>query len=73
MSQSFQQELAIYNANLIELLAYAGRYVVIRGQEIQGPFGNLDQAWGAGRACHGAAPFLVKQIGAEAAYAGRAG
>lgn len=69
MTQNFQQELAVYNANLIELLAYAGRYVVIRGQEIQGPFGSLEQAWRAGRMSYGAGPFLVKQIRGDAASA----
>ncbi len=72
MTQSFQQELAVYNANLIELLAYTGRYVVIRGQEIQGPFGTVDQAWRAGRTSYGTSPFLVKQIQGETAFAGRA-
>lgn len=73
MSPNFLQELAVYNANLIELLACAGRYVVIRGEEILGPFDALDQAGAAGRARHGAGPFLVKQIGAEATSAGQAG
>ena len=72
MTQNFQQELAVYNANLIELLAYAGRYVVIRGEEIQGPFGSLEQAWRAGRTTYGAGPFLVKQIQGETAFPGQA-
>ncbi len=38
MTQDFRQERAVYHANLIELLPYAGQFVVIRGQEIQGPF-----------------------------------
>lgn len=73
MTSDFQRELAVYNASLIDLLAYAGRYVVIRGPEIQGPFASLDQAWRAGRTRHGAGPFLVKQIGAEPSPAGRTG
>jgi hypothetical protein len=72
MTQNFQQEMAVYNANLIELLVYAGKYVVIRGQEIHGPFGSLEQAWGAGRLSYGTGSFLVKQIQGEAALSGRA-
>jgi hypothetical protein len=72
MTQNFQQELAVYNANLIELLAYAERYIVIRGQDIQGPFASLEQAWRSGRVSYGAGPFLVKQIRGETAPAGRA-
>lgn len=72
MTQNFRQELAVYNANLIELLAYAGRYVVIRGPEIRGPFGTLEQAGRAGRVTFGASPFLVKQIQGETAFSGRA-
>ncbi len=73
MIQSFHQELAVYHANLIELLPYAGRFVVIRGQEIRGPFDTPEQAWQAGRRRYGMAPFLVKQIHAGAAFTGRAG
>jgi hypothetical protein len=69
MAQDFPQELAVYNANLIELLAYPGRFVVIRGHEIHGPFASLDQAWRAGRLRYGAVPFLVKQIQGDTAAA----
>ena len=69
MSPDFRREIAVYNANLIELLACAGRYVVIRGEEILGPFGAIEQAWATGRAQYGTSPFLVKQIGAEASAA----
>ena len=70
MAQNFHQELAVYNANLIELLAYTGRFVVIRGQEILGPFASLEQARSAGRSSHGTVPFLVKQIRGDTALAG---
>jgi hypothetical protein len=73
MTQDFQQELAVYHANLIELLPYAGRFVVIRGQEIQGPFNSPEHAWQTGHRQYGRAPFLVKQIHSESAFAGRAG
>jgi hypothetical protein len=73
MTPNFQQELAVYNANLIELLPYAGRFVVIREQEIRGPFNNLEQAGQAGRRRYGTAPFLVKQIQGETAFMVRAG
>lgn len=58
----FQKELAVYNANLIDLMAYVGRSVVICGEEIRGPYDTPEQARQAGRARYGATPFLVKQI-----------
>jgi hypothetical protein len=73
MPATFQQELAVYNANLIELLAYTGRFVMIRGQEIQGPFDTPEQARQAGRLRHGAAAFLVKQVHGGFGFASRAG
>jgi hypothetical protein len=73
MTQTFEQELAVYHANLIELLPYAGRFVLIRGEEIQGPFSGPEQAWQAGCRLYGRAPFLVKQIRSESALTGRAG
>ncbi len=73
MNRTFRQELAVYNANLIELLPSAGRFVLIRGQEIHGPFSGPEQAWQAGRRLYGRAPFLVKQIRSESTLTGRAG
>ncbi len=72
MPATFQQELAVYHANLIELLAYTGRFVVIRGREIQGPFDSPEQAQRAGQMRHGTGEFLVKRIHGEAVLAGRA-
>ncbi len=69
MSNDFRREIAVYNANLIELLAYAGCYVVIRGEEIVGPFVAIEQAWATGRARYGSSPFLVQRVGAEASAA----
>jgi hypothetical protein len=63
MPVTFQQELAVYT----------GRFVVIRGEEIQGPFDTPEQAWRAGRLRHGAAAFLVKQVHGETGFASRAG
>jgi hypothetical protein len=67
MTPTFHEELAVYYANLIDLLAYAGRYVTIRGKDIQGPFESLEQASRVGRIQYGAGPFLVKQILGEPA------
>ncbi len=70
MTPSFHHELAVYNAHLIDLLAYAGRYVTIRGKYIQGPFENPEQARRFGQVRNGAGPFLVQQIHREAPFAG---
>ena len=72
MTQDFQQEMAVYNANVIELLAYAGKYVVIRGDPIRGPFASIEHAWRTGRAIYGPEPFLVKQVRGGATFTGRA-
>jgi hypothetical protein len=69
MTPTFHEELAVYNANLFDLLAYAGRSVTIRGSEIQGPFESPGQAWRAGRAWFGARPFLVTQIHGDRPHA----
>ncbi len=54
--------LSVYEANLIELLANEGKYVVICGEEIEGAFESYDDALEAGYRKYGLTPFLVKQI-----------
>ncbi len=59
---AFEKELSVHHANLIELLANEGKYVVICGDEINGVFDSYDEALGAGYQKYGLTPFLAKQI-----------
>ena len=58
----FEKELAVYDAHLIDLLSSEGKYVVILGDEISGPFETFDEALDVGYEKHGLAPFMVKPI-----------
>jgi hypothetical protein len=59
---ALEKELSVYHAHLIELLANEGMYVLIHGDEINGPFETYEGALGAGYEKYGLQPFLVKQI-----------
>jgi hypothetical protein len=58
----FEKELAVYDAHLIDLLDSQGKYILIRGEEISGPFETFDEALDVGYDKYGLEPFLVKQI-----------
>lgn len=60
--KAFAQELATYRAHLAEWLVHEGKYVVVRGDEIDGPFDEYVDALQAGFAMYGLEPFLVQQI-----------
>lgn len=55
-------ELAVYEANLPELLGSEGKFVLISGEEIAGAFATYGEALDAGYEKYGLKPFLVKQI-----------
>ncbi|MGD0039843.1 MAG: hypothetical protein ABSE84_05370 [Isosphaeraceae bacterium] len=57
-----ERELAIYNENLMDLLTNEGKYVVVHGETIQGPFDTYEDALRAGYDKFGVVPFLVKRI-----------
>jgi hypothetical protein len=61
-AMALERELAVYNEHLIDLLANEGKYILIRNEEISGPFETYDDALEAGYAKYGLVPFLVKQI-----------
>jgi hypothetical protein len=62
VAMALEKELSVYNANLIELLANEGKYVVICGDEINGVFESYDEALSVGYEKYGLTPFLAKQI-----------
>lgn len=59
---ALERELATYQAHLIDLVADEGKFVVVRGEEIFGPFASYEDALGAGYERFGPVEFLVKQV-----------
>lgn len=61
---SLEKELCTYAAQLPELLAEEGRFVLISGAQVIGTFAAYEDALAAGYEKCGLRPFLVKQISA---------
>jgi hypothetical protein len=61
-AMALEKELSVYEANLPELLANEGKYVLIAGEQISGPFDTYEDALAVGYEKYGLIPFLVKQI-----------
>ena len=59
---TLEHELSVFNAHLIDLLAHEGRFVVVKGDEISGPFDTYEAALEDGYERFGPVPFLVKKI-----------
>ena len=59
---ALEKEMATYQIHLMELLANEGKFVVVRGEEITGPYDAYEQSLEAGYEQYGLEPFLVKQI-----------
>jgi hypothetical protein len=57
-----ERELSVYESHLPELLANEGKYVLVSGEEISGPFDAYEDALEVGYDKYGLVPFLVKQI-----------
>lgn len=58
----FEAERRTYEEHLPELLDSVGKFVLILGEEIGGPFDTYAAALEAGYERHGVQPFLVKQV-----------
>ena len=70
---AYETERAAYQSRKAELLRAApGKFVVLKGQELEGPFHDFRSALKAGRRKFGYGPVYVKQILAEepAAHSG---
>jgi hypothetical protein len=59
---NFKVELAAYDEHLPELLSSEGKFVLILGSAVDGPFDTYEEALDAGYEKHGLKQFLVKQI-----------
>jgi hypothetical protein len=57
-----EYEQATYQAHLIDLLSYEGKYILIKGEDIVGPWETYEEALQAGYDRFGLVPFLVKKI-----------
>jgi len=59
---ALEKELATYHANLAELKAQAGKYVLIHGDDVIDTYSAYDDALKEGYERFGLEPFLVKRI-----------
>jgi len=61
-----EKELAFYNAHKAEYLEkFAGLFVLIKGDEMRGPFPTAEAAYEEGLRAYGLEPFLVRQVLSE--------
>jgi hypothetical protein len=63
---ALEHELRIFRAGLADLIgpdgANRGRWVVIKGDAVRGPFDDMDAALTAGYRHFGLGPWLVRQL-----------
>jgi hypothetical protein len=57
-----EKELAVCESQLIDLLDHEGKYGVVSGETLSGPFDTHEEALEEGYSQQGLTPFLVKQI-----------
>lgn len=60
----FEAERRTYEEHLPELLDSVGKFALVFGEEISGPFDSYAAALDAGSEKYGVQPFMVKQINA---------
>lgn len=60
----FEVERRVYEQHLPDLLGSVGKFVLILGEEVGGPFDSYAAALAAGYERYGVQPFLVKLISA---------
>ena len=61
-AMALEKELSVYNRHLIDLLAHEGKFILVCGEAIEGPFETYEDALKSGYEGFGLVPFLVKQI-----------
>lgn len=63
---ALEHEIEVYRSHLMDMLGVnninEGKFTVIKGDDIAGPFGTYDEALEFGYNTHGLTPFLVKKI-----------
>lgn len=60
--EEFEVELATYKRLKPGLLAHDGKYVIVVGQDLDGPFDDVEAAMRFGYAKYGSRPFLTRLI-----------
>ncbi|CAN5490327.1 hypothetical protein BH09SUM1_BH09SUM1_00080 [soil metagenome] len=58
----FKNELATYKRHLAELMSSEGKFVLVKGDEVFGPFDSYDIAIGEGYTRFGLNSFMVTKI-----------
>lgn len=62
----FEKELAFYKAHKDEYLEkFPGLFVLIKGDEMRGPYPTAEAAYEEGLRTYGLEPFLVRQVLSE--------
>jgi hypothetical protein len=59
---ALEHENGVYQSHLIDLLAYEGKYILIRGDDLAGPWNSYEEALQEGFDRFGPVSFLVKKI-----------
>jgi hypothetical protein len=66
ITMALEHEIEVYRANLMDMLGVnyvnEGKYTLIKGDEILGPFDAYEDAIRIGYDRHGLTPFLVKKL-----------
>lgn len=66
---ALEREIATYNAKLPELLNNSGKFVVIKGEEVEGVYESYSDALSFAYDRHPEGGFLVKRISATSQIA----
>jgi hypothetical protein len=61
-TMELEHEMRVYQGNLIDLLQNEGKYVLVCGDKMSGPFETYEAALENGYEQFGLVPFLVKRI-----------
>jgi len=59
---AFEREIETYHNHLSDFLANEGKYVLIKGEEISGPYDKYEETLEAGYDRYGPARFVVRKI-----------
>jgi len=64
---ALEQELVTFQQELATMLSkgWQGKYVLIRGSDVDGPWPTENEAYREGRRRFGMTPFMVRQVQAE--------
>jgi len=61
-AMALEHERKVYETHLMDLLANEGKYILVRGDDIAGPWDSYVEALQHGYDLYGPVPFLLKKI-----------